>query len=98
MVIHVGKKVACLSLFSSQYFSTNTHKHSPHKISKQSKYYPTQNMSLFLPKNVEPLAPAANLDNWNDQLDAESSLANVEFFKLPTGMENRSVSLDYHQL
>jgi 3-dehydroquinate synthetase len=55
-------------------------------------------MSLFLPKNVEPLAPAANLDNWNDQLDAESSLANVEFFKLPTGMENRSVSLDYHQL
>lgn len=55
-------------------------------------------MSLFLPKNVEPLAPAANLDNWNDQLDAESSLANAEFFKLPTGMENRSVSLDYHQL
>mgnify|MGYP007024292262 CR=1 FL=1 len=58
----------------------------------------TINMSLFLPKNVEPLAPAANLDNWNDQLDVESALAGSDFFKVPSGMENRSVSIEYHQL
>ena len=55
-------------------------------------------MSLFLPKNVEPLAPAANLDSWNDQMHSENPLANAEFFMKPTGMEKRSVSLDYHQL
>lgn len=55
-------------------------------------------MSLFLSSNVKPLAHAENLDSWNDQLHSESALASTEFFKKPTGMENRSVSLDYHQL
>jgi hypothetical protein len=55
-------------------------------------------MSLFLPNNVAPIAPAANLDNWNDQIDSESSLANADFFKKPTGMENRNVEINYHQL
>jgi hypothetical protein len=56
------------------------------------------NMSLFLPNNVAPIAPAANLDNWNDQIDSESFLANADFFKKPTGMENRNVEINYHQL
>ncbi|GFH52968.1 2-deoxy-scyllo-inosose synthase [Chaetoceros tenuissimus] len=55
-------------------------------------------MSLFLPKNVEPLAPAANLDNWNHQLDVESALVGSDFFQVPSGMESRSVSIEYHQL
>lgn len=53
-------------------------------------------MALFLPKNVEPLAPASNLENWNDQ--AENALANTDFFQKPKGMENRSVHVDYFQL
>jgi len=55
-------------------------------------------MSLFLPSNIEPLAPASNLDNWNDQVDSESALANADFFKQPQGMEHRNVEIDYIQL
>jgi hypothetical protein len=55
-------------------------------------------MSLFLPKNVQPLAPAADLDNWNDQVDYDTSISNFEFFKKPHDMENRSVEINYHQL
>jgi hypothetical protein len=55
-------------------------------------------MSLFLPTNVDSLAPASNLDNWNDQVDSESTLANADFFKKPKGMENRNVEIDYIQL
>lgn len=53
-------------------------------------------MALFLPPNVEPLAPAADLKSWNDQ--SMAGLDNAEFFKMPKGTENRSVSLDYTQL
>jgi hypothetical protein len=55
-------------------------------------------MALFLPKNVQPLAPAANLDNWNDQTEIDTSISNFDFFKKPSGMENRSVEINYHQL
>lgn len=57
-------------------------------------------MALFLPPNVQPLEPAANLDTWNDQqLDAaDGSKSNADYFKKPIGMENRNVELDYHQL
>ena len=53
-------------------------------------------MSLFLPPNVKPLAPAADLSTWND--DSTAALSNAEFFKMPKGMENRSVELEYNQL
>ena len=68
------------------------------QLSKHQRFHSDLIMSLFLPKNVEPLAPAANLDSWNDQMHSENPLANAEFFMKPTGMEKRSVSLDYHQL
>lgn len=55
-------------------------------------------MALFLPPNVEPLAPASDVDSWNDQADIEDSLANAEFFKKPIGLENRNVEVDYVQL
>jgi hypothetical protein len=55
-------------------------------------------MALFLPKNVQPLAPAANLDNWNDQIEIDTSISSLDFFKKPTGMENRNVEIKYHQL
>ena len=49
---------------------------------------------------MKPLVPAANtnLENWNDEIDSNSALANAEFFKRPKGMEDRSVEIDYHQL
>lgn len=55
-------------------------------------------MALFLPPNVKPLEPAANLENWDDQIDSESALANADFFKKPIGVENRNVDIDYFQL
>jgi hypothetical protein len=54
-------------------------------------------MSLFLPPNVQPLPPSANLETWSDQ-DVDGALANAEFFKKPKGMENRTVELDYIQM
>jgi hypothetical protein len=53
-------------------------------------------MALFLPSNVQPLDPAADIQSWNDQ--SISGLENAEFFKLPKGSENRSVELNYTQL
>jgi 3-dehydroquinate synthetase len=53
-------------------------------------------MSLFLPSNVSPLPPAADMQSWKDESIA--GLENAEFFKLPKGLENRSVKLDYTQL
>ena len=52
-------------------------------------------MALFLPPNVKPLEPAANLENWDDQIDSESALANADIFKKPIGVENRNVDIDY---
>jgi len=53
-------------------------------------------MNLFPPRNLKPLAPTSNLENWNDQ--AENALANTEFFRKPKRMENRKVHVDYYQL
>ena len=53
-------------------------------------------MALFLPSNVSPLPPAANMQSWKDE--SITGLDNAEFFKLPKGLENRSVQLDYTQL
>lgn len=59
-------------------------------------YYQRTTMSLFLPSNVQPLAPAADLQSWDDRTTA--GLDNAEFFQMPKGMEDRSVQLDYTQL
>lgn len=55
-------------------------------------------MALFLPSNVQPIAPAADLKNWNDHSLAGLDNADSDFFKMPKGLENRSVKLDYTQL
>jgi len=78
----------------------------PHKLIKQRLKFTTDNiiisnktvnkMALFLPSNVQPLDPAADIQSWNDQ--SISGLENAEFFKLPKGSENRSVELNYTQL
>jgi hypothetical protein len=53
-------------------------------------------MSLFLPPNVQPLAPAPDMQDWNDK--SMAGLEDADFFKTPKGLEKRSVSLDYTQL
>jgi hypothetical protein len=53
-------------------------------------------MATFLPTNVEPLPPAADLKTWNDI--SMAGLENAEFFKFPKGLENRSVKLGYSQM
>ena len=56
-------------------------------------------MSLFLPPNVKPLAPAESIETWNDQLNSDArSLDDSEFYRKPTGLDKRSVSIDYVQL
>jgi hypothetical protein len=53
-------------------------------------------MALFLPNNVEPLAPAADLNSWNDKTDGAH--AEAEYFQKPIGIEKRNVGIKYHQL
>ena len=53
-------------------------------------------MSLFLPKNVQPLQPASNISTWSD--DSKIDVANTDFFKIPKGLEKRSVEIGYKQL
>ena len=53
-------------------------------------------MALFLPSNLQPLAPAADIESWDDK--SMMGLENADFFKTPKGLENRSVPLDYTQL